>query len=399
MEKFFEDNIYVLFALIIYYLLVKEKPNKDNKKIIVIYIFISMLALFNILDLKKMLLLLLVCLFLYFEILVEDDSKFLILRKIFYKLVDFFYLLICKYNFLLFVFSLIFISETFQSKVKLPFVVNFVLFFLILLMVIKNVISNEFELESFSKIHDKLKKYDFGNYKMLNSKQTEILLFLEDRSFFERKNDYTFLCWDFLKYRLYRINEVVNRIQRGKNQRHPLGKVFIFMKYVCKQIYLQINDIKKIRKYIRGYSTIEMQLFRSIAVKNGYTKVIDRKIAELIYSQLFFKGLKDFYKLNYKTVSSEYFKKYLLVNYIEYAPIFINGKQTFIKSFWGKDIELINDSEFFLSVLCLPEKININKLSYSYIINNFENLVVYFNLNLKELKQAIVSMKNLAAKM
>ena len=79
MEKFFEDNIYVLFALIIYYLLVKEKPNKDNKKIIVIYIFISMLALFNILDLKKMLLLLLVCLFLYFEILVEDDSKFLIL--------------------------------------------------------------------------------------------------------------------------------------------------------------------------------------------------------------------------------------------------------------------------------------------------------------------------------
>ena len=72
MDYFFTNNLYIIFALIIYSLFISEKPKEINKKIIVVYSFISLLAFFNILDIKIMLYIFIFISFLYFEVLMEE---------------------------------------------------------------------------------------------------------------------------------------------------------------------------------------------------------------------------------------------------------------------------------------------------------------------------------------
>lgn len=395
MEKFFENNVYVLFALVIYYLLISDKPKIINQKIVVIYFFIVMLSMLKILDLKFMLLIVLICLFIYFEFLIDDKYKTKIIRRLLFKIIDFSYLIIIKYNFLGYVFSLLFISNFFTTNIKLPSYINFVIFIFLFMLVIINITNSDFELYSFTEVYDKLNEINFGNFKKLDKNKIKILITIEDKSFFERKNDYTFLCWDFIKYRLHRINEVITRVEAGKHYKHKLSHIYKFLIYVVKQLFRQIIDIKNYK--IRGYSTIDMQLLRIIFVKDGYEKVFMRKNIEFIYSQLFFKGLKKYYKLNYKEVSSNYFKNFILVNYVKYATLFFNGKVFKLEELWGKDVDKINDSEFFLSVLCLSGRLKYKNLNFKNIKNRYREYLGFFNLDSNQLKYAIKKMKKCKA--
>ena len=92
MEYFFTNNLYIIFAFIIYSLYISEKPKEINKRIIVIYSFISLLAFFNVLDIKIMLCIFIFISFLYFEILMNDYYKFKIIKKLRYKVIDFIYI-------------------------------------------------------------------------------------------------------------------------------------------------------------------------------------------------------------------------------------------------------------------------------------------------------------------
>ncbi len=394
MESFFQNQIYVLFAIIIYYILINDQIIKESQKISIIYIFISCLSLFDILDLKPMMLIMLLIFFVYFEILYNDTYKVLIIKKIYHKFIDYFYLLVFRYNFLLYVFSLIFISESFLNKFNIPYNLNLIIFVVLLYYVLQKNVANQFELYSFDYIFEKMKKYNFGNFALISYDKAEMIITIEDKSFFARKNDYTYICWDFLKYRIDRIREIVDIIQISKGYKHSFRKIVIFIKYVIKQCWYQLQEIIHSGGYLlRGYSTIDMQLFRTIAVKNGYEKKFQRKIAELIYSQLFFKGLRNYFKLNYTTVSSKRFKNYLLNNYLFYAPMYVNGKMIPMEKFWNKDIYSINNSEFLLSVLCYPGRIDLNNLSNKYIFKNFYNYIDEFKIDKNEMKKAIDDMK------
>lgn len=109
--------------------------------------------------------------------------------------------------------------------------------------------------------------------------------------------------------------------------------------------------------------------------KSGYYSVLNRKIAEYIYSQLIFKGLRKFYKLNYNTVSSNYYKNYLLVNYLLYAPINLKEKNGPIKKIWNNDYFELNDSEFFISILSLSKRLTFDKLDYEKIVYRYGHLI------------------------
>ena len=64
-----------------------------------------------------------------------------------------------------------------------------------------------------------------------------------------------------------------------------------------KTILLRIvKFIKNIKRIIRGYSTIEMQLMRTIAIKESYGYTFRRKTFEIIYSKLFLDSLCKYYK-------------------------------------------------------------------------------------------------------
>lgn len=66
----------------------------------------------------------------------------------------------------------------------------------------------------------------------------------------------------------------------------------------------------------RGYSTVPMQLVRSLGIKRGYNYKYRRKIFEILYSRMFFKGIERM--LNEDQVAQrQYFKKYLIYIFIK----------------------------------------------------------------------------------
>ena len=398
MEAFFKDNIYVLFSIVVYYILVSEKPKYIEQRIIILYFFMIVLSIFNILDYRYMLMIFVVCFFVYFEYLIEDNKKMNIIKTIPSKIIDSIYLLIMKYNFVIYC-VLLYIYKLFVNIHPILLTIILVILFLKL---ITKIITNDFETSDFTTIYNTLNKKNFNDYKKLNESQKSILLCIEDKSFLIRKNSYTFISFEFIKYRFDRINKVINKIEDSKNRPHKILYLYKFIKYILKQTILFIkeikNDFSKIKRYIRGYSTIEMQLIRTVAITNGYEKVFPRKIFEHIYAPLFFKGLKKYYKLNYKTVTDGYFKEFLLMNYIMVAPLMINGIGKPMEEFWKKEFDQMNDSEFLLSILSLSSKLKLESLDYDNINRKFKYYIKKFNIDKEELKQAIDDMKKLCNK-
>lgn len=396
MEVFFENQIYVIFGLIIYYLLMNDKPAKDSQKMIVVYIFIAMLAIFNILDIKYMLIIMLLCLFVYLEFLIDDEYKHKIIRKLRYKFVDFIYLVVSKFYIIEFTLCLFLVSNRFEKLIDIPVWSKVLLFLLFLIYILRKLDNDDFELHSFTDIYKKINEINFNDFSKISEYKEDILTGIEDRSFFIRENDYTFLCWNFVKYRLNRIEEIILKVQEKKNEKNKIMYVFRFIWYVLKKLVYQIRDLKQnFKKFWRGYSTIEMQLFRTVAIKNGYKKVFRRKITELIYAQLFFKGLKDHYKLNYQIVSSGYYKKFIMANYLAVAPIMTGGKNKLIQDFWNKKPSELTDEEFFLTILCLSGKLKKKKFNYNYIVKNYSYYITVLGIKKTKLRGAVKKMENL----
>lgn len=88
MENFFNDNVYVLFRILLYYLFNNERHKLVNSKIIVIYTIIIIFALFKILSIPIMISIFLFLFFFQFEILIDDDYKHKLITSIYSKLID-----------------------------------------------------------------------------------------------------------------------------------------------------------------------------------------------------------------------------------------------------------------------------------------------------------------------
>jgi hypothetical protein len=115
---------------------------------------------------------------------------------------------------------------------------------------------------------------------------------------------------------------------------------------------------KPIRKYIRGYSTIEMQLIRTLSIQHGYTSnVIQRKFYEFIYSVVFFDSFKNNYQYFHYSNIDEY-KLYLIYIYIRVAPVKINdiAYSSILKMYDKGKINDISNEEFYIWTLGLSHK-------------------------------------------
>lgn len=391
-EQLFNNNIYVIFGFILYTIFTNDNLKHDNKKIIVIYTLMAMLAIFNVLDIKIMLGIFLLLFFLYFEVLIDDYFKLKLFKKISFKFIDCFYLLFFKFSFICFIWAMFMVSDLCSSIFQFPDYQYYFYFAPIFIYVILFISNNDFELKSFDEIIKVLEEnVDFNNYEKLSYNKYYILTTIEDKSFYERMNDYTIFCWDFIKYRICKINEVLFRVEISKGRRHNVIRIIKFLKYALKQTLSQLKDIPRfIRRIYNGHSTIEMQLFRSIAVKDGYKKKHQRKIAELIYTPLFFKGLKEYYKSNYQKVSNQYFKNYIIACYLKSSLVFYKGKTySNIYTFFRRKKVNINDCAFLFYVLCLSGKLNDCPIEVSYFKYEFGFYLDIFCIDDKQLENAV----------
>lgn len=125
------------------------------------------------------------------------------------------------------------------------------------------------------------------------------------------RKGYTFLSYDYIS------NVLKERILSTDG-----GKIHIIFES-GRNFFKNAIDEK------RGYSTIPMQLMRSIVIKRGYNCKIRRKLFELIYCKIFFNGIEKMFKED-KVARRDKVKEYYLYIYFHKVNTFL-GNASFSK--------------------------------------------------------------------
>lgn len=384
LETILGGNTFLLYFMGLLYILINKDFDKCQK-IVMIYVFVYSLKIFNIIDLKVLFIGLTIVSFLYIEFLSEDNVKNILLCNIIYKIIDYMYKLIFEYSAVYFCGSLILMSNIIQIDLPIIQLLNRyipiigikinIISLLLVLYAINNITSQKFETYSFKHIKQKMDEINIWNNVKSNnidSLKLNMLIDVEDKSYFIRENTYNFLSFEFIKYKIKRGIRKLKYVNIDKN---ILKKVTIL-------------PIKNTKKYIRGYSTIEMQIIRTLGIKSGYEKhIFCRKIYEIIYSKIFFTSLRRYMnKLYLDTSGCCTFKEYLLMIYIKIAPIKLNNTKysNMLKAWNSNDIRQISDEQFFISILGLSYRwISTN------ILFNYSRIISEYSLKKSEIRKII----------
>ena len=312
-----------------------------RQKISLIYVTNIGMVYTGLIGARYSLMLLVVILYLYEEFLqTEDKDKNKIITKPIYKIVDCAYMCIFKDYITWITIALFMNSYTVQNLLGDLYVFSFYGSVIPMLICFHKLYAQKYH---FNTITDMCLKFDknVSEELLLKDKKTkEIFMFIseiEDKSFYERKNSYNWFSFEFIKYRKKRKrSEGINGTQKSKVSfklvylMHPV--------YYGKKLWQRINS--KLGLIKRGYSTIEMQTIRVLGfVSNPKKYVLRRKIFEIVYSEIFFTGVKDYYRNNvYAKV--DYFKDYIMYEYLSIAQTKINGRrfEHFLDVFEGKQI-------------------------------------------------------------
>lgn len=312
METLFNENtIFIFFfAMIAIY---NYSDLKEYQRMAIIYISVYSLTVLNAIGVKLALVLLIISLFCFFEIFTSDETKFKILVNPIYKIIDFIYISLSQYAFGEMCFALL------ALRIKLPGILNGqevifkILSFLLMVWTLTVTLQQKYVVHTFGEMYRiftyfPINKVDF-NEKL--DEACSILTSIEDKLYFERKA-YSFFSPQYL------LSMLKNKINSQRGSRKIVA-FFSAGNYFVRNIF---NES-------RGYSTIPMQLIRSIGIKRGYNYKYRRKIFEIIYSRMFFKGIE---RMLYEdqVAQRQYFKKYLLYIYFHKVNTFL-GNATFSK--------------------------------------------------------------------
>lgn len=300
MENFFDENLILLFffSVIAVY---NYSDLKEYQKICIIYIAVYSMIILKKIDFLTSILFLFISLFCFFEIFSKDSQKYKILLNPIYKIIDCIYLSLAQYGFLFIIIALILFDF---SSVLCIFKVISIIFFIWGITV---TLQQKSVIYSFTEMYKIFSEYPINKVKF-NKKLDEscqILIALEDRKYFERRG-YTFFSYDYIK------NILKERIDRS-NQ----NKIHIIFKS-SRNFFKNVIDEK------RGYSTIPMQLMRSIGIKRGYNCKIRRKIFEIVYCLIFFNGIERLLKDD-KVAHREKIKEYYLYIYFHKVNTFLGN--------------------------------------------------------------------------
>lgn len=366
METLFNKNIIFIFffAMIAIY---NYSDLKEYQRMAIIYISVYALAILNIVGIKMALLLLIVSLFCFFEIFTSDEMKFKILVNPIYKAVDFIYISIFQYSFggicLALLLLKIKLPETFDKQN----IIFRTLSFLFIVWTLTAMLQQKYVIHTFGEMYRVFTYFPINKIEF-NDKLYEacnILVSIEDKRYFEREA-YSFFS---VKYIIFLI--------KGKIASQRGGK---------KVIYVLVNGnrfIKNIFDESRGYSTIPMQLVRSLGIKRGYNYKYRRKIFEILYSRMFFKGIERMFNED-KVTQRQYFKEYLLYIYFHKVNTFL-GDATFSKFLNAfdmkynrkneKDIYDCTNEGIFIACMGLSKRAtNITPENINYYLQSIENV-------------------------
>lgn len=344
MEQFFSNNPYALYFIGLLFLIISNKNNKNeeiDKNIILVYIIFSLVNVFNIIEFKyNLTVILLIC---FIELQIINLNSGTLLVKSLYKIEDFAFMMVNKYKIIYFLLCnlLLVLYRALNFSNIIAEILIEGIFFILLIHIISKIYRNEFRVNSFKQIEDifekKAQKFDYKNVLNQNSEinfKLNMLIDIEDKTYMFRKRSHSSISLEALMCKINRQEEydkIVSKIE-GKPVLFFLSNIKITIKYakkiitkILKAIFYK-NGIKRFIK--RGYSTIEMQWIRNVAISIGYEKVYRRKIFEIMYSNIFFKSLEE--KRIYYTYPECFYKNSRLIFKMLIVYVYLNTVPTFL---------------------------------------------------------------------
>ena len=237
-----------------------------------------------------------------------------------------------------------------------------------LLITIHLLNTSKFELCDFGTIKSYFDKFDGKKIKWDSNelqRRFNVMVALEDKSYFERTKSYNWFSVEFIKYKIkeYKINKEKKTLRQKLQFAWTQVKKFRLFRETIKKIRCKIiesawtikDPFQRLERKIRGCSTIEMQLIRNIGIKKGYNKcIIKRKAFEFIYTDLFFSGLKKYYENTLNNKRKE-FKKFILYVYLHSIRLSLdkNDFTSINKLFVQEQVEEWDIDEFYVAILSL----------------------------------------------
>lgn len=308
MEELFQNS-----ALFVFFFATISIFNYSNLKIeqrlSIIFASVYALVAIHMISLKMACIYLFLTMICYLEIFTTDHMKLKLLINPFYKFIDCVYLSIAQYYIVYILLSIF----CFYYKFEVWFG-NYAIFLKLFSVIplgigITKTLRQKFVVNSFKNMYHIFSEYPI-NKVTFNKKLDEandILVSIEDREYFSRKA-YTFLSVTYLRSIFCKKSNRLSFRKLFKKSGEFVANVFNFR---------------------RGYSTIPMQLIRTIGIRHGYICTLRRKIFEILYPRMFFNGLQRLYKEEI-VAKRKNFKEYLLYIYFHVAKTYL-GDATFSK--------------------------------------------------------------------
>lgn len=423
MEALLMNNIFFVFLLGVLVIINYEALEK-KQKVAVIYVCSFGMTFNSNLRSITILILLFFTLFIYEEYLDIDYIKIRYVTKIKYKCLDFVYMYIIHYKLIYILAAIILKSSICRTILDELLIENSIIYtqlervllaisILLLIAGVHKMFNNSIELKSFKQINQKFSEYPYYLLPLRDEEKRgklfeklELVADIEDYTFFMRKNSYCSFSVEFIQavvdkkrlqkngtktkevsliYEIWQKFRFVFRLENFILFVQNKQKIKLFkrcIKWLNKRFFTYLlqkleHTKRNIKQYIRGYSTIEMQLIRILSYKKGLKMgkpkslediylISTRKIYEIIYAPMFFSGMK-----KYLSISdvNDYYRYYLVYIYLHTVQTTLNGR-TFApldKVFCGVDVIDWPKEALFVIVLGLNNSRITEKKANAYM--------------------------------
>ena len=333
-----ESSFIIVFSVSLLFAVVSGPNLRIGQRVSIIYAFCLILNYFQVVSLLTSIICSAVVLFLLLEVF-NSDKDLVRLFSVPVRIVDFVYRLIFEVYFGLYIIALViqYYVGIVATNICISIIVNLLVWIILVAITARMPFASK-PVTEIIKCMKKTGEEPVNCSLNENDQKIQILLFMEDRFFFKRsEKSHTVFTLSFFS-RLVRKLTKINLLESFKK---------LFSK-------------NGLRKYLRGFGTIEMQILRNIGLESGsYKFTFRRKVFELLYSQILFNSYIN--QLSEGSFARNNIKNWMRNVYIsavsvKFGPVIyepIKGKNT-IKQLFEKDFSELSNEQLFVWCLGLP---------------------------------------------
>ena len=316
MEIIFEGSITILYIVGIIVIIASTAFSKKQKLAIIYYYSIGVAYTGKIRTIG-LIVLLIMSLFVYEEYLSEDEAKMKYIDKFFSKIIDFVFQYLIYYRLGFVLIAIITRSWFFMNDVSQYLLERGIEYedciiglriipFAIVTIGIHNMFYEKYGLRTYSEVDSAISRFPYYKIHWRDEetkgelfKRFELISAVEDKTYFDRKRGHSFLSFEYIWLNFSK--KCRNIVFVVKSKRNHINKCTV---KTLLSDFTALNRHVKVffRRIYRGHSTIEMQLVRVLFCQNlntgnprnplDFCEKARRKLFEIVYSRLFFDGLK-----------------------------------------------------------------------------------------------------------